>query len=76
MIIYYVRTTMLGREITLPKLAVIGGWFLFGAALTILLQVVRKKEFGWAMSFIGTTGFGLLVAFGMLLLKKAGLIYQ
>ena len=76
MVVYCVRLEMKAQEVTLQVFAMVGGFFLFGAALTILVQIVRKKEFGWTMSFVGTLGFGVLLAIVMLSLKKLGLIYQ
>jgi hypothetical protein len=51
-----------GRDSSVAKLALVGGWFLIGAVAMALTQALGKKEFSWRGNFAGVVGIGMVVA--------------
>lgn len=76
MIYYFVWSAIKQRPIVTSKVLLIGAWFVIGAALVGLAQIISKQEFGWGGSFVGVLAGAFLVALLMLGLQKLGLIYQ
>lgn len=56
------------------KVAMVGGWFLIGAVGVGIVQLIRRREFGWIGSVVGVVGLAILVAGIILGLKQIGLI--
>lgn len=73
---FFVRCFLVvrGREMTFVKVALVGGWFLIGAGVVGIAQLIRKKEFSWIGSVLAVVGVTILVAVIMLGLKQVGLI--
>jgi len=76
MVFDYVREVARGNTVPLQEFLLIGAWFLSGAVIMSFTQIIRKKEFGWIVSFLGVIGLGITIGLIMIALKKLGLIYQ